>query len=347
MMKKKHILRTLAVLVALAALAYSATPYGTEDVKNALLLCAKRLVPSIFISVAVSGYLVKSGLYTLLSKPLSLFAKKLFALPEYCAAPILLGFLCGFPNGASAAAELYKCKKLRSDEAAHISAFASLPSLPFFAGFVGLGVFSSVYIGIAIYICCLFSAVCVGAVLPVFRRENTRSAERQDVKISLVKPLSHALSDAVGKTLSASASVVFFSALCGAITHIPSVKRPLCAALCGIFELCGGISKLEYLPLEPAAVLAAALCGFSGLSVYMQVFICAEDAELELSSYIPIKLVIGALSAVFAALLFYLPPAFTSIAFSASFLLCFLLRRTFSSSSQTDKLRQKREARRI
>ena len=76
-------------------------------VQNALLLCAKTLVPSLFPFLVLSGFFLRSGLCTICGARLSHFTTRLFRLPGESAGVWLLSMVGGFPVGIQMTANLF------------------------------------------------------------------------------------------------------------------------------------------------------------------------------------------------------------------------------------------------
>lgn len=76
-------------------------------VQNALLLCAKTLVPSLFPFLVLSGFFLRSGLCTICGARLSHFTTRLFRLPGESAGVLLLSMVGGFPVGIKMTANLF------------------------------------------------------------------------------------------------------------------------------------------------------------------------------------------------------------------------------------------------
>ena len=73
---------------------------------DGLLLCATKIIPSLFPYMVISSLLVYSGLAERLGRIIPVASA--FNLPREAGAPLILGAVCGFPVGAKTAVDLFK-----------------------------------------------------------------------------------------------------------------------------------------------------------------------------------------------------------------------------------------------
>ena len=64
-------------------------------------LCLQTVIPSLFCFMVLTGFLINSGLYRLISLPLGPLTKGLFCLPPSMGSVVLLSLIGGYPMGAN------------------------------------------------------------------------------------------------------------------------------------------------------------------------------------------------------------------------------------------------------
>jgi sporulation integral membrane protein YlbJ len=252
-------------------------------VSRGLELCVKKLTPSLFPFLVVSSLVVTSGagtsIFKIFEKPLS----TLFGVSKGCCAPIILGWLCGFPVGARCASELYREKSISASEYSRVLCISSIPSPAFLIGAVGGAMLGNAASGVLLYALCLISCVLVG----IFLKITSRAVPVQDSLPlyeksgkSLAASLTGAVTDSALSMLYICGFVVFFSAFLGALEGalaLYGLSGAWSALLFSFFEITSGVSKISSLSGTTLPLCALAV-GWSGLSVHFQTAaICSSD----------------------------------------------------------------------
>ncbi len=242
----------------------------------------------------------------------------LFGVSGECASALLLGIVCGFPVGAKAATSLYSRGDISKKDCEHLLSFCNFPSAPFVIFAVGGGMFGNKDIGILLYCTVLFSGLLYGI---LFRRkgrqsDNIKSSEATLNNENTLSLFSSSVVSAAASVISVCAFVTFFTCIVGCISSLfgAGASSPLRALLFSFFELTSGCAACTSIN-EPrlALILAAAACGWSGLSVFLQIYsLTRTDAEaLLLVPYIRSKVFCTIICSSVTAIITYLIPSFT------------------------------------
>ena len=268
----KKLLSILFVLI-FAALLLTHPDEAGAAVREGLALCAATVVPSLFPFFVLTAVLLRLGLDSLLRPICAPFMRPLFGMRGECAAPLLAGFLGGYPTGARSAAQLYEQGVLTRDEAQLLLGFCNNCGIGFLVGFVGAGIMGSVRLGIALFAIHILSALLSGAVL-------CRIAARSDLpRLPCHLPAQNpvlgtvfttSVSGAVTSTLSVCAYVVFFRTVTALV--------PLPGILAGAVEMVGAVASLNSDAFGFAA--AAGITAWGGLSVHCQTMAVVGDIPL-------------------------------------------------------------------
>ena len=150
-MKIRDRLPLLAVLCCFSALLLL-PEVSAQAARDAMLLCAQTLIPSLFPFFVLSSLLIACGASELLSALLSPLMRPLFGLSGTGAAALALGLCGGYPVGARTAAELVENGALSQEEGERLLAFCNNAGPGFLLGVCGAGVFSSSRAGAALYL---------------------------------------------------------------------------------------------------------------------------------------------------------------------------------------------------
>lgn len=264
-------------------------------VRDGLRLCALTVVPSLFPFMALSEIIIGClpSEKILQSAP----RKRFFGLPAHCLLAILLGVLCGAPVGARCASSLYRDGLISADEFARLLPLCNIPSAPFIICAVGELTFGDRALGAILYISCLVSALVCGYLSgKIFRTKNSRgnsappTGRRSGAEdFSAISLFCDSVCSASASVISICAFITFFYTFVGILRSLfspPSLFSPL---LFGFFEMTGGVTLA---PRSGASgiYLAAAILGWSGLSVHLQVMNVCRNQTVSFKPYFFSKL---------------------------------------------------------
>lgn len=309
MLVRKFFRVMLFLLGCIGLLLYPAE--AAQAVRDGLVICGTSVIPALFPFFVLTKFFLGGKRSHTSGKASEAVMRRCFGLGGACMSPLLLSFVGGYPIGAASVAEQYRCGRISKDEAERLLLFCNNSGPAFFLGVIGTVVLSSVKAGLVLYAAHVLAALCCGALL----RENTprRAVLR---KLQPAEPTESGFLQAVSSSCSAllqiSGLILFFSVvlalleacgivrlLCRLLPGIPA--QTLRAMLCGIFELSGGIVRLQ--DCNGAALLCAFLMGWGGFCVHLQAMSFWKPLKLRPKGYYFAKLLHGALSALFSALL--------------------------------------------
>ena len=283
-MKIRDRLPLLAVLCCFSALLLL-PEVSAQAARDAMLLCAQTLIPSLFPFFVLSSLLIACGASELLSALLSPLMRPLFGLSGTGAAALALGLCGGYPVGARTAAELVENGALSQEGGERLLAFCNNAGPGFLLGVCGAGVFSSSRAGAALYLIHVAAALCAGlltcrALPPVPHGTYPhKSAKAQHLSTAFPAAVQNALTGC----LNVSAFVVFFTVLARLLLHfLPEAFA-------------------SSLPCSRAGFLAcAALLGWGGMSVHCQTLSVLAATPLSARYYLKGKVLQALLSLLLA-----------------------------------------------
>ncbi|MBR3704549.1 MAG: sporulation protein [Oscillospiraceae bacterium] len=242
-------------------------------VREGLALCAATVIPSLFPFFVLTALLLRLGVDSILRPLCAPLMGPLFGLRGVCAAPLLAGFLGGYPTGARSAAQLYEQGALTRAEAQRLLGFCNNCGIGFLVGFVGAGIFSSVSAGIALLVIHILSALLSGFVLCRIAPHADLPRLPGNLPVQNASPgaaFTASVSGAVTATLTVCAYVVFFRTVTALV--------PMSGVLSGAVEMVGAVTALEKNAAGFAA--AAGITAWGGLSVHCQTMAVVGDLSL-------------------------------------------------------------------
>lgn len=274
---------------------------ASAAVADALIVCARRLIPSLFPFIVINSLICKSGLSLAAARILGKPFERLTGLPGAGVTAFLLGSVGGFPVGAVTARSLYEDGSLSNDDAARLIAFSNNAGLAFCVGGIGVSLWKSAMTGWKLWCFQLIPALLI-AIITADRKRQPKM-RRQSLSYPTVGGLMRGFADSVVSSaltmLKICAFAVFFAAVGDIITvFFDGAVGALAASLCELTlgsRLCAELGK-------PGLPLCAFAVGFGGMSVHMQVASALSESGITLRRYLVSKLIQGIASALLAAL---------------------------------------------
>ena len=148
--------------ILLFAVLVASPSSAAEAAARSLEICATRLIPSLFLFIALTGIITSTRIAELIGRLMRRPFTYLFGIAPEGACAFLLGSVGGFPIGAVTAKRLYDDRLLTRDETARLIAFSSNAGMAFCVGGIGVSLYGSAAVGWQIYLCSLVSAVIIG-----------------------------------------------------------------------------------------------------------------------------------------------------------------------------------------
>lgn len=298
----RRVLPSAALLCCVSAM-LAAPDTAAQTVSDALALCARVVIPSLFPFFVLSSLLIACGAGELLASLLAPLMRPLFALSGAGAAALALGLCGGYPVGARTAAELVSSGTLPREEGERLLACCNNAGPGFILGICGASIFRSPRAGAALYLVHASAALLSGLLLlrrlPPLSTGSVRRARAKPQPFAAA--FTGAVQGALATCLNVCAFVVCFALLARlALAALPPVlTSPLPRALTlGLLELTNGITALP--DSRAGFLLCALLLGWGGLSVHCQTVSALAGSGLSLRFYWRGKLLQAALSPLLA-----------------------------------------------
>ncbi|MCL2018296.1 MAG: hypothetical protein FWG70_00935 [Oscillospiraceae bacterium] len=257
---KKHAKAAAAVfscVLLLSALIFDAKDMTAEIIK-AVEVCLYTIIPALFGFMAISTYLLKSGLYRFIFRPLYLIFRHIIRLSEEEFGIFLLSLFGGYPVGA----------KLISSGSSdmvnkNLLAFCYCPSPGFVISIVGIGIFSNARLGAAVYLSNLISCVLIAVFLNIKNKKITNELKNSSVQLS---------GDVfISSVLSASSALFTVCAVVVAFGVIGGTLRFLGLRYEFIFAVLEISSAARFAPVLSNLPLLAALFSTGGICILTQI----------------------------------------------------------------------------
>ena len=259
----------------------------TRGIDEGIALCIEVLVPSLFLFMALTAYLIASGAASILAAPLRELSRLLFRLPPESMTAILLAVLGGYPIGAGCAAMLYEEGILSESEAAKTAYIAVASGPGFLLNYIGRSLLNNPSAGNI-----LLGAQAVGVIVTgIIVGRSVSSApptRRSGVSRSEGNALVQAVHAAGYATFSMCATVLLFSAV---IEVVMTVSDPAAADIVApLIEITTGCRRIcTRVPLY----ITAFCVGFGGIAVHFQIFARLKGIRISKALFFLFRIIEG------------------------------------------------------
>lgn len=276
---------TAACCAAIGAVLVINGKAAAQGAAEGISLCLNTVIPSLFCFMVLTGFLVQSGIYRLLSLPLAPVAKHLFFLPSDTASIILLSFVGGYPMSAKAISDLLACRRISFSCAQRMLCFCFCAGPSFIITAIGAGMFGSVSVGIFLYLTQVFISCLIGIVLGIYSRihSHTLSLPVSSLTPVAAQPISYSrafvnsVAQAVQTCGQMCGFVILFKAVSALLSPVLKNKNLSCLIL-GSLEVTNGCALGASLPF--GVVFVSVFLSFGGFSVLAQIAGILKDSPL-------------------------------------------------------------------
>ena len=172
-MRKAGNISKLILAAALLVLLIFSADKVKASCFDALIICGRLILPSLFPFFVLSAFITRLGLPGLIGRFISPFACKAYGISPAGASALILGFVGGYPSGAAYIAAMENDRLIEPSEAERLIAFCNNSGPAFIVGVMGAGIFGSVKTGLLLYTVHIISALITGL---FFRGKNSSSA---------------------------------------------------------------------------------------------------------------------------------------------------------------------------
>ena len=261
---------------------------ATVPTRDAIMFCAKTLIPSLFIYMVLSKIIITLPITDNLAKKLG-----------YEALLLVAGTLCGSPVGAKNALSLYETGRVSKKRAEYLCSFTNNASISFVVGFVGSELLKDTSIGLRLLAFQITASVITAVVMKYYifgRKKFEQPKYAKTVKIGLRE----AISDSASTMITLCACVVFFIVCGNAIIRLFDIMPPFDALVKSVLEFSSGCAAAVKSEKYSLPLIAFAI-GFTGLSVMLQVKSVIEN-KLSVKPFLVGKMISGSVMTLLAVI---------------------------------------------
>ena len=289
----------MAKLVLILFLLWYAVCFPTtvsQYTKEAVLMCASLVVPSIFLFSVISKMLAKTAHEIKIPNFINKLYEKLFHLPSSLLPLTFPGFISASPACSFALGEAYKDGLCTKDEAERFCVLCNNCSYSFVTGVVSF-IVGSQKTALLLFFSNFLSTI---TVFFLFFRPNTKPLKNNTIKKDKIQPsslLTQCILSSTTDIVSACGYIVFFYTLTNCFTRTirvffneNSFTKTLSVVISIFLELTSGITSCSSIEGYARIMLVSCSMSFLGISAYFQVKYALQKYGLNASFYIKSKL---------------------------------------------------------
>lgn len=292
--------------------------------KQGLLFCGNTLIPSLFPFMFLSSFTINSGLAEKTEKYFSGITKKLFGLPGYCSATIILSLIGGYPVGARGVKALYENKLIDDAAAQKMMCFCVGAGPAFVITVLGEQMLGSKSIGIMLFVSQVISGIILGICVnikeyitfyrnPLLKKQHTLKNKAYEnnkkAKSDITAAVVTSCFDCCNGILNMCAFVILFSTLIeisnisglqsfiGSLLNNIGFEKNVSESLLPLLAEVMGGSKIACENRVNPIILSFAIC-WGGLCVHFQIFTALTKMKISKKSFWIYRFLHGLLSSV-------------------------------------------------
>ncbi len=318
--EKIIIVLTLIYIFLLIVFSKEISVYVFNAIKN----CVTLIIPSLYIFMIVSDFIITSNIYVFLSKPFSFAARYIFKIPQQFFPIYIISNIGGYPIGAKLISDMLNDNKIDRKTAEDMLNYCYFSGPAFIIGIVGTGIYSNIKIGLIVFISIFISNLIIAVITGLSRDIPKPHTYNAEIDISFNKFIKSIYSG--GKSIfNICAIIVFFSSLicimenCGIVSTIAGILDKYSgldyadgvAAVKSFIEISNiSLFKAEIQQLP----LITALLSFGGLCIILQVKSIAEN--IPLNHFLIFRILAMLLSYCICKLIYFISHDFLSSVYS-------------------------------
>ncbi|MDP4118515.1 MAG: hypothetical protein Q8873_04925 [Bacillota bacterium] len=299
---------------------------ASEGGRNALIMCARSIVPTLFPFMVFGNLLTICGGAEIFGRVSGKLMKGLFGLSGKCALPLFVGFVTGYPVGAASTAELVKRGEISIDEGERLLAFCNNAGPMFVTGAVAGMLGCDRRGGMILWLAQILSAIVVGIIIsPGARKQNAGFTRGKTSDMPAAECMVVAIKTAVQSILNVCGFIIIFAVIISVIEETGALRavqgimhtneNVASCVLSGILETASGCARAAKIPLPMwlSMPLISLILGWSGVSVHLQVASVISGSGMKLTRYFIGKILQTIIAPVVTFILMKIIPTFAAV----------------------------------
>lgn len=291
-----------------------------DTIKKTTELFIYNVFPSLFLFALFTEFILNTQIINTISNKLGIILNKIFPISKHSCIVVLIGFLCGFPNGAKTIISLLDENKITKKQANFLLFFNNNCNPIFIFSTIGISFFNNNSIGYLLLTCHFLSSVLIGICASIIYIHNIihektvflntfeQKTYFKDKKIPIFDNLKLSMKKSFMTLLNIFGFMIIFSIVSENISLLLNSfikNQDLIKIIISPFEITTGIFNILYIDktIEFKLILSSFLLGFSGICIISQIYSVINSKQFSLNLLIISKIIHGILSSIICFIL--------------------------------------------
>ena len=262
-----------------------------SGISRGLLICGNVIIPSLF-PFTVCVLMIMNFEITFKNKVFSKILYFVFGQNFEMFSVMIFSMLGGYPVGCKLIDELYLQNKIDKKTANIMQMYCVNAGPAFIITAVGFGVLGSKDIGIILFVSHILSSFLIAIFVSKFTRNDTNSTVQQNIKKKKLSDIFvNSTADASSAVMSVCTFVILFSCINSYLVYFFK-GMPILKNIFYFTEVTYGVTCTKNV------IFVSFLLGFSGLSIWCQIFSLSKNAIPDLKLFIFGRLLHGGISSI-------------------------------------------------
>jgi len=287
----------------------------SQAVSDGVSICLNILIPSLFVFLILSDFFIQTGWLSHILKPFSFICSKLFHIHSSLGSVVFMSLVCGYPVGAKLIAQMVEAKTISDKLGERLLTFCVNAGPAFLIGGVAIPVFSSLKLGLIIFISHVTAFFIVGICSGIGKK-----AENLKVLTTTTAPskaLVSSVSSATKAMVNICAFVLLFSGILGMLKQIGFFNMlenifsdfippgSASAIVAGILEVSSGVFLVKEVVGALSFFIVVAVTAFGGICVHLQIRSILCKTKISMKPFYLYRILYLLISLITSAILFY------------------------------------------
>lgn len=280
-------------LIVLYVFLFSVLYFGsdiTAGIRNGIDISINLLIPSMFLFIIISNFILASELKKIIALPFEFLTKKLFKLNSYQTAIFILSLIGGYPVGAKLLANSVKSELISPKKASIMLSYCVNCGPAFLISGIGGLILGNPQLGVFMYIAQVLACVVTGIISSFFMTKLKEDAPlpSQQNKIPISTLLIASVNDAIKAMGIICGFVLFFCALSPILLKLFGNYVDI-VILNGILEVTAGCNLVTTKSPLQAILLASSFVALGGVCVMLQIFAMLVNTGVTMKYFLLLK----------------------------------------------------------
>lgn len=279
-----------------------------NSIKQSTDIFLNKLVPALLPFILITELLINFNIIQNLSYGIRNIICKIFNLNKTACAPVICGYLLGYPNAAKVISNMYSLDKISKSDAIHLTTFTNNANMSYILTSIGLLMYYNIKVGIILLVSHFLSSIIIGFCYG-YTKPKTIIQQKNIISNTFLKSNFEIVINCILNTLK-TLGIIFMYTVCFSL--IPTIllnnlviTDGIKACITGIFEISNGIYNISKLTIHInyKIILTSFILSFSSFTVLFQVYSYVYSIGIKFKDLIKYKFTQGILSSVITYIL--------------------------------------------